>query len=271
MHIRKVLFILLLIIPMSTWGQHKLIIAGSIEDYVTHHPIPESSVSLLSVDSTVIVSTIAGGFLMSNGKIVERHANFYLKIPNENKYIIQVQKEGYDIRYITIDISQIHNREIERKIPAIYLQQTIAKKLEEVTITATKVKFYNKGDTLIYNADAFRLAEGSMLDALIRQLPGTELRSDGRIYVNGKFIENLLLRGKLADMVKELGWELSVVLRPDESSKKFQVLPLRWIMERTFVWIENYRRMTTNYEYKTELAEIISQITCCPIMIKKLF
>lgn len=30
--------------------------------------------------------------------------------------------------------------------------------------------------------------------------------------------------GKLADFVKDLGWELSVVLRPDESSKKFQVL-----------------------------------------------
>jgi putative transposase len=61
-------------------------------------------------------------------------------------------------------------------------------------------------------------------------------------------------RGKLADFVKNPGWELSVVLRPDESSKKFQVLPLRWIVERTFSWIENYRRMTTDYEYRTESA-----------------
>lgn len=55
-------------------------------------------------------------------------------------------------------------------------------------------------------------------------------------------------RGKLADKVKELGWELSVVLRPKESSKKFQVLPLRWMVERTFSWIENHRRMTIDYE-----------------------
>ena len=40
-------------------------------------------------------------------------------------------------------------------------------KLGEATITATKIKFYHKGDTLIYNADAFNLAEGSMLDALV--------------------------------------------------------------------------------------------------------
>ena len=68
--------------------------------------------------------------------------------------------------------------------------------LNEVTVTATKVKFYHKGDTLVYNADAFQLSEGSMLDALIRQLPGAELKSDGRIYVNGRFVESLLLNGK---------------------------------------------------------------------------
>ena len=58
--------------------------------------------------------------------------------------------------------------------------------------------------------------------------------------------------------------------RPDESSKKFQVLPLRWIVERTFSWIENYRRMTTDYEYKTESAEAMLQITFAQIMLKKI-
>ena len=40
---------------------------------------------------------------------------------------------------------------------------------------------------------------------------------------------------KLSDTVRQkLGAELTVVLRPDESSKKFSVLPLRWIVERSF-------------------------------------
>lgn len=78
-------------------------------------------------------------------------------------------------------------------------------------------------------------------------------------------------RGKLADTVKDFGWELSVVLRPNESSKKFQILPLRWIIERTFSWIENYRRMTTDYEFRTESAEAMLQITFCQIMLKKIF
>ena len=60
---------------------------------------------------------------------------------------------------------------------------------------ASKVKVYHKGDTIVYNADAFALPEGSMLDALIRQMPGVELKGD-KIYVNGQFVESLLLNGK---------------------------------------------------------------------------
>lgn len=42
--------------------------------------------------------------------------------------------------------------------------------LPEVTVKATKVKMVMHGDTIVYNADAFNLAEGSMLDALISKL-----------------------------------------------------------------------------------------------------
>lgn len=45
-------------------------------------------------------------------------------------------------------------------------------KLGEAVVRATKIKMVMKGDTLVYNADAFQLSQGSMLDALIEQLPG---------------------------------------------------------------------------------------------------
>ena len=69
-------------------------------------------------------------------------------------------------------------------------------KLDEAVVKATKVKFYLRGDTVVHNADAFQLEEGSMLDALISQLPGAELKDDGRILVNGKQVESLLLNGE---------------------------------------------------------------------------
>lgn len=68
--------------------------------------------------------------------------------------------------------------------------------LGEVNVTASVIQVVNKGDTIQYNADAFAVAQGSMLDALVEQLPGVELRDNGQIYVQGRFVDKLLLDGK---------------------------------------------------------------------------
>ena len=41
-------------------------------------------------------------------------------------------------------------------------------------------------------------------------------------------------------------------VRPDESSKKFSVLLLRWIVERSFSWLENFRRIAMDYEFNPD-------------------
>ena len=61
---------------------------------------------------------------------------------------------------------------------------------------ATRVKIVFKNDTDVYNADAFNLPNGSMLDELIRQLPGVKLTDSGEIFLNGKKVDNLLLQGE---------------------------------------------------------------------------
>ena len=68
--------------------------------------------------------------------------------------------------------------------------------LGEATVKASRIMMVMKGDTLVYNAAAFQLSEGSMLDQLVRQLPGVELRDGGRIYVNGRYAESLLVNGR---------------------------------------------------------------------------
>ncbi len=89
---------------------------------------------------------------------------------------------------------------VRLNIPKVELTRTDdsprPNELKELTVTASKVKFYHKGDTLIYNADAFVLPEGSMLDVLVARLPGVELHSDGRIFCNGRFVNELLLNGR---------------------------------------------------------------------------
>ncbi len=108
--------------------------------------------------------------------------------------MIEASADGYETMYYPLEQEKIKGRVESLTMPIMMIRA--AKVLSEVTVTASKVKFYNKGDTIVYNADAFVLAEGTMLDGLLRQMPGVELKDDGRIFVNGEYVEELLLNGK---------------------------------------------------------------------------
>ena len=76
---------------------------------------------------------------------------------------------------------------------------------------------------------------------------------------------------KLADTVRQkLGAEFTVVLRPDESPKKFSVLPLRCIVERSFSWLENFRRIAIDHEFYSDTGEAKVQLAFCRLMYNKL-
>lgn len=113
----------------------------------------------------------------------------------DSTYVFEVGAPGYTTQTVVYKMEKLGKREMIKEMPLIMLERE-PHKLGEVQVVASKVKFYHRGDTLVYNADAFQLSEGSMLDALIRQLPGVKLENDGRIMVNGEYVETLLLNGK---------------------------------------------------------------------------
>lgn len=77
-------------------------------------------------------------------------------------------------------------------------------------------------------------------------------------------------QGTPGDWVTDkFGWVVEVVLRPDERPGRFRVLPKRWIVERTFSWLENFRRLTIDYEYLAETAEAMIQLASVQIMLNK--
>lgn len=147
---------------------------------------------LCYAEGKTVPDTLQTGGNMMNG---ERVSGFCLFNYKEGKYRFVLTHSGYEDYDFTANI-KYYNRESNRTEKPIYLKRKQKeRKLGEVKVNATLVKFYTNKDTLVYNADAFLTAEGSMLDGLIRQLPGVELKDDGRIYVNGEFVESLLLNG----------------------------------------------------------------------------
>lgn len=78
------------------------------------------------------------------------------------------------------------------------------------------------------------------------------------------------LQRELVDWIlKEFEWILDIVTRPDECPSKFQVLPKRWIVERSFSWLENFRRLTIDYEFLAQTAEAMVLIAFIQIMLNK--
>ena len=76
--------------------------------------------------------------------------------------------------------------------------------------------------------------------------------------------------GQLVDWVNSVcGWILEIVKRSDDV-KGFQVLPRRWVVERTFGWLGRYRRLSKDYEGLTESSQAFIYAAMIHIMIRRL-
>ena len=179
---------------------HTINLEGSVRDARSHEDLIGAKVELLNVDSTLIDSVNAKRrffYYESSGAEQEFYAASYIfKVPAlPMHYLFRVSSENHKTAFFHYMLDQVGHRETKRQLPPFYLHEEMTM-MREVTVTASRVRFYYKGDTIVYDANQLQLAEGSMLDALLKQLPGVELKSDGRIYHNGKFVDDLLLNGK---------------------------------------------------------------------------
>ena len=66
---------------------------------------------------------------------------------------------------------------------------------------------------------------------------------------------------------KTFGWKLEIVRRSDQA-KGFEVLPHRWIVERTFGWLGRYRRLARDFEHTVSSSESVVYIASIRRMLK---
>jgi transposase len=106
-----------------------------------------------------------------------------------------------------------------------------------------------------------------VLAKLFDRLPSCELGGWGRlqlIWADGGY------RGSLLAWVKHLfGWTLQIVEKL-QGQVGFQVLPRRWVIERTFAWLSRSRRLARDYERLTKTSEAFIQLAMIHVMLKRL-
>ena len=75
---------------------------------------------------------------------------------------------------------------------------------------------------------------------------------------------------KLAGWLEEQGgWELEIVER-DREAKGFEVLPKRWIVERTFSWLIRNRRLSKDYERLVQTSETFIEVAMIRLILRRL-
>lgn len=195
-------FLLLLMITSAAFAQN-IVLTGEVINPITNEGVHEATIKVLNVANDSVLAVTKARLNMI---VEERNGNstgyldknsgavFNLKISsNFQDVVLIVSASGYDSVKKNIHIDSEKKR---IDVGTINLLPAMKQRnLNEATVTATKIKMYYKGDTLVYNADAFNVLKNESLRKLVLQLPNTKIE-EGVIYVNGKPIESLLFSGK---------------------------------------------------------------------------
>lgn len=163
---------------------------GQVYDSFTKVKL-KARITLMRQDSTVVDTT------WSRPQKTGTRSYYDFSIPFvAGNYILKATAEGYEDLYANYELKRRRHAQ-DFQLPELLMKRKAWKhvELDGVVVKPTRVQVAYRGDTLVFDAQAFNLPEGSMLDALIRQLPGAELKDNGEIYVNGQKVDKLMLNG----------------------------------------------------------------------------
>lgn len=180
---RYFLWLFLILFSLPAWAQRGGVdVTGTVIEEGNNEPIEQATIRLLNVKD----STMVGGVASS------RNGHFTLKGIKTGSYLLHVSFVGFDPLYQPLQITGKTNPVNVGKLAlsdgAIMLGEAVViGKAPEVVV---------RNDTVEYNADFYKTTEGSVLEDLLKKMPGVEVSSEGKITVNGKEIKKVLIDGK---------------------------------------------------------------------------
>ena len=175
----KYLLMALLVSFSATVMGQKVSLSGTVLDGELKDVLPNASVALLKSDST-----------LTTGVLTNEKGKYSLTGLKAGQYILRVSYVGFATHYQNLVLTRSDKNKVLEDITLS------AETMKELNVTAALAQVEVKADTFVYNADAYRLPEGSTLEELVRKLPGAEVGEDGSIKINGKSVSRILMKGK---------------------------------------------------------------------------
>lgn len=156
---------------------------GNVIFAIEEEPVEYATIQLLKAnDSTVVLSSAT-----------ERDGNFKLTNIKQDNYILKTSYISFETQYHDIKSEEFDSKQI--KIPTIALvEKSIL--LSEAIVVGQMPQMVVKEDTIEYNPAAFNLHKNSLVEDLLKRLPGVEVDIDGNITVAGKQIRKVTVDGE---------------------------------------------------------------------------
>ncbi len=185
---RRLFFILLYIFPLLLSAQTvqraqqepRLTVRGVVRENQTYDPLEGAQVRLFR-DSTQVV-----------GVLVQKNGMFTMPNIVPGKYTLSVSFIGYKEQRFAVTLP---NRSGNFRVQDILMRED-AKVMAEAVVEGKLAEMTVVDDTVMYNADAFKLQDGALVEELVKKLPGIVVNDDGSYTWNGKRIEQFLVDGK---------------------------------------------------------------------------
>ncbi len=165
----------------ATGNNSSAAITGLLIDKEAVEPIIQATVQVLKAADSSYVA----------GAVSDIDGNFSVNVPEDGKYIVKITNIGYKTltRNVTIkDGNSFAFGKLNMETDAVLLKEVVA--------NGVAAKVIVKEDTFIYNAAAYRTPEGSVIEELVKRLPGAQIDDDGKITINGKEVKKIKVDGK---------------------------------------------------------------------------
>jgi len=190
-----------------------------LTQYLTAQHSVQSTVFNAKDNSIIEMATVrllkAPDSTLVQGVQTDMKGSFIFNKVKPGNYILMVTTVGF-FKY-TRDIT------VERKdliLKSIMMNENV-KLLGELVVKGTAAQMTVKGDTLEYNATAFKTQENAVVEELLKRLPGAEVSPEGKITINGQEIKKIRVDGK-----KFFGDDMEMTTKnlPADMIEKIQVL-----------------------------------------------